>query len=149
MIISPEEYFNEAKNRLELPSDAKLTSAYAFGVNPNQLAKLVKDGIKTATTSAYDLYEKDEPLPKIGEYDVILDENNTPECITYTDNVEIKIFNDVSDLHAFREGEGDRSLKYWRKVHEEFFEDEYRNEGSTFNPKTSKMVLETFHVIYK
>ncbi|TPR42904.1 ASCH domain-containing protein [Apilactobacillus micheneri] len=147
--MSPEEYFNEAKNKIALPSDAKLTSAYAFGVNPDQLAKLVKDGIKTATTSAYDLYEKDEPLPKIGEYDVILDGNKNPECITYTDNVEIKIFNDVNDLHAFREGEGDRSLKYWRKVHKEFFEDEYQNDGSTFNPETSKMILETFHVIYK
>ncbi|TPR19643.1 ASCH domain-containing protein [Apilactobacillus timberlakei] len=147
--MSPEEYFDKAKSTLNLPKETKLTSAYAFGLIPDQLAQLVINGIKTGATSAYDLYEKDEPLPKIGEYDVILDGNNNPICITYTNSVEIKLFNDVDAEHAFKEGEGDKSLKYWRKVHKDFFENEYRNEGSTFNPQTSKMVLEHFHVIYK
>ncbi|TPR13294.1 ASCH domain-containing protein [Apilactobacillus timberlakei] len=147
--MSPEEYFDKAKSTLNLPKETKLTSAYAFGLIPDKLAQLVINGIKTGTTSAYDLYEKDEPLPKIGEYDVILDGNKNPVCITYTDSVEIKLFNDVDAEHAFKEGEGDKSLKYWRKVHKDFFENEYRNEGSTFNPRNSKMVLEHFHVIYK
>ena len=37
---------------------------WPFGEAPDKLASLVKDGIKTATCSAYDLYEaEDENLP--------------------------------------------------------------------------------------
>ena len=30
-------------------------------------------------------------------------------------------FNEVTKEHAYEEGEGDRSLEYWRKAHKEFF----------------------------
>ena len=32
---------------------------------------------------------------------------------------------EVSEEHAYKEGEGDRSLAYWRAVHEEFFTKEF------------------------
>ena len=61
----------------ELWKQSGLTGIYevwAFGEAPDKLASLVKDGIKTATCSAYDLYEaEDESLPVVGEYSVILD----------------------------------------------------------------------------
>lgn len=41
--------------------------AWAFGGNPNLLAELALRGIKTATASAYPLYELDgEPIPHGG-----------------------------------------------------------------------------------
>ena len=30
-------------------------------------------------------------------------------------------FDEVDEEHAYLEGEGDRSLEYWREVHERFF----------------------------
>lgn len=48
--------------------------AWAFGAEPDLLAQLVLDGTKTATASAFDLYELEgEPLPKVGSYDIVLD----------------------------------------------------------------------------
>ena len=51
--------FEELKMRLDLVADAKLQAAYQYGVQADELAQLVIKKIKTATTSAYDLYEKD------------------------------------------------------------------------------------------
>ena len=34
-------------------------------------------------------------------------------------------FDEVSKEHAYKEGEGDRSLAYWRDVHEDFFAEEF------------------------
>ena len=48
--------------------------AWSFGEAPDKLAELVVQGIKTATCSAYDLYQIDhEPLPQAGDYSIILD----------------------------------------------------------------------------
>lgn len=47
--------------------------AWAFGCEPDFLAKLVLRGQKTATTSSYPLYAlENEPLPQVGEYNLSL-----------------------------------------------------------------------------
>lgn len=96
--------------------------AWAFGGAPDALAELVLNGIKTATASAYPLYEQDqEPLPKEGEYNIILDAKDEAVCITKTTRVYVAPFREVSADHAFREGEDDRSLDSWRAIHRDFF----------------------------
>ena len=147
--MTPEQFFNQAKQALHLPADTPLQSAYQFGADPDTLADLVLTGTKTATTSAYDLYEPDEALPQAGAYDVILNSQDKPICVTFTDSVEIKPFREVGADHAYHEGEGDRSYDYWRQVHVEFFIKEYADEaGQVFDPDTAQMVLERFHVVY-
>lgn len=50
-------------------------SAWSYGNSPemaNDLADLTVRGIKTATTSAAELYEFGEPKPYVGEYNIIL-----------------------------------------------------------------------------
>jgi uncharacterized protein YhfF len=98
--------------------------AWSFGDTKemaDNLATLVVKGIKTATTSSLDLYEPDEEKPFVGEYNIILDGEKNPVCITKTVVVEEVPFNLVSQEHAYHEGEGDRSLQQWRKDHEVFF----------------------------
>lgn len=47
----------------------KSVSSWQFGDNPDYLAKLVIDGIKTATCSGLVFYEiENEPLPAVGDY---------------------------------------------------------------------------------
>ena len=53
----------------------------------------------------------------------------------------------MSADHAFKEGEGDKSLAYWRQVHEEFFTEWMSEAGLTFTPD-SKVVLEEFRKVY-
>lgn len=88
----------------------------------NDLATLVLLGQKTATASLGWVYEKlDETMPMVEEYNIILDGEDLPVCITKTTEVITTPFNQVSPKFAFDEGEGDRSLEYWRKVHWDFF----------------------------
>ena len=133
------------QERPELPMNF---DSWAFGVDADNLAQLVLDGKKTATTSGYDLYDlAEEELPKEGSFDVILDEKDQAVCIIEVTKVSILPFNEVSEDHAAKEGEGDLSLNYWRRVHEELFSEWYAEEGLTFTPR-SKVVLEEFRVVY-
>jgi len=80
----------------------------------DELAALVRQGIKTATCSALMGYEKDEtPLPQKGDLSIVLDGNGNPVLVIETVSVVILPFNEVSEQFAFEEGEGDRSLAYW------------------------------------
>ena len=77
--------------------------AWAFGVEANTLADLVLKGIKTATASAYDLYELDkEPLPQEGTYDVVLDSKDEAVCIIEITKVSLVPFSQVSAQHAYK-----------------------------------------------
>lgn len=131
------------------PSPPERYEAWAFGASADELAKLVLDGKKTATASAYDLYVKvGEPLPKEGEYSVILDGAGEAVCIICTSKVYVVPFCEVSAVQAYKEGEGDRSLAYWRKVHWDFFTRALAKQGLVFD-ENSKVVCEEFEVVYR
>lgn len=123
--------------------------AWAFGEAPDKLAELVVQGIKTATCSAYDLYQvEDEPIPAVGDLSVILNSKDEAVCIVKTTSVYVTEFNKVSSEHAYKEGEGDRSLEYWREVHVNFLTNEFASVQRTFDENT-KVVCEEFEVVYK
>lgn len=56
-------------------------------------------------------------------------------------------FNQVSADYAFKEGEDDRSLAWWRKAHRYFFAPYFKECGLIFTAD-SKIVLEEFEVVY-
>ena len=144
--MTPQEMWNAYKKIN--PSIGDEIDAWAFGVEPDFLADLVFKGEKTATASAYDLYALEgEPLPQEGTFDVILDSQNQAVCIVKITRVSVQPFNQVSAQHAYKEGEGDKSLTYWRQVHEDFFTDCLGEAGLIFRPE-SKVVLEEFRKVY-
>ena len=144
--MTPQEMWNKYKQIS--PSIGDEIEAWAFGVEANLLADLVLKGEKTATASAYDLYAVEaEPLPQEGTFDVILDSKDQAICIIEITKVSVQSFYQVSADHAFKEGEGDKSLAYWRQVHEAFFKDWLGEAGLTFTPD-SKVVLEEFRKVY-
>lgn len=127
----------------------KTYEAWSFGVDEDTLAELVKQGEKTATTSGYETYQVDcEPLPQVGDVSVILNKKGEPQCVIETTHVYQTTFNAVSEHHAYLEGEGDKSLVYWRKAHIDFFEPYYASLGLAFNESTI-VVCEEFKVLYK
>jgi len=96
----------------------------------DRLGDLVRRGVKTATaTLVWSLEVGDEPYPAVGEYSIILDGNGLPMCIIQTTSLKVLPFDEVDDEHAYLEGEGDRSLGYWRKAHWSFFGEECRRIG--------------------
>jgi len=135
----------------ELWKQSGLTGTYeawAFGGAPDRLAELVLQGVKTATCSAYDLYlEEREPLPQEGDLSVILNARDEAVCIIRTTKVYVTAFDRVTAEHAWKEGEGDRSLEYWRKVHVEFLTGELAAIGREFSEQ-AQVVCEEFEVVY-
>ena len=124
------------------------SNAWAFGTLADQLADLVLRGEKTATASAYELYKlENEPVPQVGSFDVILDSQGRAVCIIEVTKVSVLPFNEVSAEHAFKEGEGDKSLAYWQQVHQELFTKWLAEVGLEFSQE-SGVVLEEFHKVY-
>lgn len=115
----------------------------------NNLAKLVREGVKRGTTSLYDWYSVDnEELPKVGCYSVITDWNGIAQCIIRTKKVTILPFKDVNEELAKIEGEGDKSLEYWQKVHIDFFTRELKEQKMEFS-QDMLVVFEEFEVVYE
>ena len=52
---------------------------------------------------------------------MILDGNSNEVCVTVNTKVYRLPFKDISEEYAYKEGEGDKSLEYWKKVHKDFF----------------------------
>lgn len=122
--------------------------AWSFGEEADLLAELTLQGKKTATSSALPLYQlEEEPLPRAGEYSVVLDGEGQAVCVIQTTKVEILPFFAVGQEHAWQEGEGDRSLKFWRQVHQEVFTRWLAEAGLTFSPELP-VVCEEFRVVY-
>nr|WP_199173178.1 ASCH domain-containing protein [Sporosarcina sp. P2] len=126
--------------------------AWSFGNSKqmaDELALLVVEGTKTATSSNYTLYElENEPLPMVGLHNIILDGNGI--AVAVVENIAVKVvpFNEVTEQHAYLEGEGDRSLHYWQEVHEKFFTNELKEVNQDFHHEIP-VVCETFKLVYK
>lgn len=65
-----------------------------------------------------------------------------------TTKVYLKPFNEVSKEHAYKEGEGDRSLDYWKEVHQEFFSEGLKVYNQAFD-ETMLIVCEEFKRVWK
>lgn len=123
-------------------------SAWAFGTAPDRLARLVMDGMKTATCSARQSYEVEkEPLPEAGEYSIILNGEDDPVAIIQTTHVDVTPFNEVSEEFARAEGEGDLSYRYWLEVHQTFFQNEAKEMGYPYS-EDMELVCERFQLIH-
>lgn len=114
----------------------------------DELATLTLYGLKTATSSAFPMYIYENiDLPKAGEYSVVLDTKENAVCIIQTTEVNVIPYHQVESLHAFKEGEGDRSLNYWRIEHQKFFTEELERVGQVFS-EDMLVVCEEFEVVY-
>lgn len=123
--------------------------AWAFGCDADLLANLVVCGQKTATASLHLLYQlENEPIPQAGSYHIILDSQNQARCIIQTTKVYITPFDTVTEEHAWKEGEGDRTLQFWQEVHRNYFSKCLQEMGKTF-AESMGVVCEEFRVVYQ
>ncbi len=114
----------------------------------NELADLVLAGIKGGTTSLLCEYEhENEQVPEAGYFAIVTNWANEPVCIIQITQVEIKKFNEVDADFAYDEGEGDRSLEYWRRVHIDAFT-RTCNEIDEIFDESMIVICERFRVVY-
>ena len=122
-------------------------SAWQFGTEPDELARLVVKGKKTATCSLYKLYEiEGEPLPQVGLHQVILDSTDQPVAMIKITEVSLTPMQEVPLDFALVEGEGDGSYKYWWNGHIKFFKSLAEEFDITFDIR-DLLVCERFEVV--
>lgn len=113
---------------------------WSFG--NDTLFDLVVSGRKTATCS---LYNSDADISQIGEISII--ENSVGKRIKIkTIAASVRRFRDIDSNWAIKEGEGDLSLDYWRRVHKDFFTKRLTTHGRKFD-ENIKLVCEEFVVV--
>ncbi len=109
-------------------SEGTLPRVSWFGDSPQmaaELGQLVREGRKTATASLMWSWEEEgDLLPVAGEREVVIDWAGRPLAVIELTEVSVVPFIDVDARFAEDEGEGDRSLDYWRAAHRSFFERE-------------------------
>jgi uncharacterized protein YhfF len=101
---------------------------FSFGDSPtlgDELAELVLAGRKRATCWAV----SDGPITSVGKRMVMLDGAGIPRAVLETVELVQRRFSEIDEAFAFDEGEGDRTLTYWRTAHQRYFE-----RHGTFSP---------------
>lgn len=98
---------------------------YHFCDNPKDAdacAALVVAGIKQATASSLaELSRAGDALPKVGDVAIVTDWAGQACALIRTRAVQIRRFGDVDARFAQDEGEGDRTLGWWRDAHRAYY----------------------------
>ena len=84
----------------------------------DELADLVLTGRKRATCWAV----SDGEITRVSKRMVMLDGAGNPRAVLETVELAKKRFSEIDEAFAFDEGEGDRTLTYWRTAHQRYFE---------------------------
>lgn len=138
--------FCAATGRSGLPFDV-----FAFGDSAEMadaLLALVMSGQKQATATRLKVYELEGfGPPRAGDLSLILDGQAHPVCVIETVQAPHIPFEDVSAEFAYIEGEGDRSLEYWQRVHLAYYTRECAAEGSVFD-RREPIVCEQFKRVW-
>ena len=131
--------------------NTKYVSSFHFELNEywaTELLRLVLIGQKRATASSYHSYQiEGNPLPKIGDLNIITDFDGNPKGVIETTLITILPFKDLTFDIVKREGEDD-TLESWQKGHIKFFEAEGKELGYTFTCDM-KVVFEDFKLVYQ
>ena len=106
----------------------------------DECAELVVKGIKKATSpSLLGIQLRKEKIPKAGDFLIVTDWEGRAQCIVRTTKVTFRPFFAIEAAYALREGEGDKSLDYWRKTHWEYYTKELEPFGRI--PRESMIVV--------
>jgi uncharacterized protein YhfF len=122
-----------------------------FGDNRDlacELAQLVRDGVKKASAGLLWMWELEgEPLPQPGEKQIVVDWDGEPLAVIEITTVRVRPFGDVDDAFAREEGEGDRTLGWWRAAHTEYFGRECGRLGKQLTDETP-VVCWSFRLVH-
>lgn len=83
---------------------------------------------------------------KVANLSIITNSKGEYQVLIKTIRVEVVQFKEVSSEHAYKEGEGNRTLEYWKKVHIDFFNNELKEIDESLKDD-DLVVLEEFKVL--
>lgn len=145
------EYWKEFQKRNINYLNIKQPTAFYFCNNKkdaDECADLVVRKIKQATSPSLWWFEKNnESLPKKGDIAIVTNWEGEPKAIIKTTKIEIVKFKDITEQYAYIEGEGDKSLAYWKKVHWDYYKKEMIEHNETPS-EDMEIVCEYFETIW-
>jgi len=114
----------------------------------NELAGLVLDGTKTATSALiWENETEDKPMVLPGVYSIVTDWDGHPVCIIETTEVRIKPFKEVDARFAYDYGEEERTLEWWKTALWDSYKSICTDLGKTPSPEML-LICERFKVVY-
>ncbi|MEG1453313.1 ASCH domain-containing protein [Brevundimonas sp.] len=85
-------------------------------------ADLVARGIKRATAASVEELKLIDIRPaRVGDVSVVTTWDGEAVAIIETTEIEVRRLGDVDEAFALREGEGDKTLAWWRSAHEAYY----------------------------
>jgi 5-formyltetrahydrofolate cyclo-ligase len=132
------------------PRRAFVEAGYAGDARgTDALIRLYLDGRKTAGSSLVKDFEAaGDSQPKPGNYWIVLDGRGRPRLINRTKKILVFVFKNVPARIARAEGEGDRSIAHWKRVHRRAYAPFLRRWGIS-DLDTAEVVTEFFDVVFK
>ncbi|WP_191600384.1 ASCH domain-containing protein [Marinomonas algicola] len=117
--------------------------------NANVCADLILRGEKRASCSMAHWYTHEgEAMPEVGHLQVVTNWNGDPICIIEITSIRQCKYSEITADFAAEEGEGDKSLEWWKEAHWAFFRLECEELGIELN-EDILLILEHFKVVYK
>jgi len=142
------EYQKSAGPKVELADTPVICSFSDSAAEIDELADLAARGIKRATSPSLWWFEATgEPMPRVGDLQIVVDSEGRAACVIRTTKVEVVPFAEISAEYAHVEGEGDKSLEHWKRVHWDYYHRELAGTGRTPTPEMP-IVCEYFEPVY-
>lgn len=145
------EYWKEFQKKNNYYKNNQQPQSFFFCANKkdaDECAELVVKKIKQATSPSVWWFKKNnESFPKVGELAIVTNWDGEPKAIIRTVKIEIAKFKDITKEYAYIEGEGDKSLEYWKKVHWAYYENEMK-EFNELPSEDMEIVCEYFETIW-
>lgn len=124
---------------------------FGFGDSPrlaDALASEVVDGMKRATAGlVVEMRADNEPMPAPGQHWIVVDGGGHPRAVIQTREVRVAPFATVDEAFAWDEGEGDRSLSWWRAAHIKEFSRSCERLGAVWSEDLD-VVFERFEAVW-
>jgi len=125
---------------------------FAFGDSPalaDELAALVKIGRKQATAGLpIEFTAEGVPLPVPGDVSIVTRADGQPVAIIELTEVRHVPFHAVDAAFAADEGEGDRTLAWWRTAHRDYFRRVSAKLGGEFDENTP-VICQRFQLVWR
>jgi len=149
--MTPDEQAFWSRFQAETGLEGEPREIDGFGDSPEMmdaLLALVLSGRKQATASLARWYEAEPAaMPKPGDLSLVTDGAGRPACVIRTTRVDVMPVRAVDEDFAWTEGEGDRSLAWWRDAHRAFWTREAEREGLTYSDDLD-VVCERFELVW-
>ena len=146
-----EAFWQRFLTQRQLTPNLRFQSAYQFDLTEhtaNALLQLVLQDVKKATCSSLASFQiNQEPIPQVGDYNIITDWAGTPKCIVQNSKVSLLAFREMTFELCAKEGEDD-CLASWQLNHQRFFRAEGKAMGYEFQEEMT-VVFEEFQVVYR